>query len=286
MFREIRKGLLCLLALGCVVTLSACGQGHSGKASQLTTVTVGGIGSDYQTWKHIATTPQAKKLGLKLDVKEVSIGKQLNDETANGDIDVNAFQSYAYFKAYNQETHGKKVAALGTTYLEPVGIYSHKYHNVKSLPQRATVAISSNPANGARDLLLLQQSGLIKLKEGFNTFGTVRDITSNPKQLVIKAINEDSAARYLDDFDAVLISNTIALEAKMNVLKDSIYHERANASTKQNINILATTKAQKNNATYKKLVKLYHEPAIQRWIKQKFDGTKVEVNKSLSYLQQ
>ena len=265
------------------ISLAACGN-KTNASNKLTPVTVGGIGSDYQTWRHIAASPEAKKLGLKLTVKEISVGKQLNDETANGDVDVNAFQSYAFLKAYNHETKGPKVAAIGTTYLEPVGIYSRKYKSVKKLPDHATIGISSNPANGARELLLLQSAGLIKLKKGFNTFGTSRDIVSNPKHIKIQELNEDSAARYLPDLDAVLISNTIALEAKLNVLKDSIYHEKADDSTRQNINVLATTAKQKHNKTYLKLVKLYHEPGIQKWIKQEFKGTKVEVQKPLSYL--
>lgn len=274
--------LTAAIALVAATGLSACGKKSSG--AKLTPVTVGGIGSDYQTWQHIAKTKQAKDMGLKITVKEVSVGKQLNDETANGDIDVNAFQSYAFLKSYNKETSGKKVAAIGTTYLEPVGIYSKKYKSVQDLPKGATIGISSNPANGARELLLLQSAGLIKLKKGFSTFGTERDITSNPKKLKIEQIDEDSAARFLPDFDAVLISNTIALEAKLNVLKDSIYHEHASLSTRGNINVLATAASQKNNPTYKKLLKLYHEPAIQKWIKHEFKGTKVEVNKPLSYL--
>lgn len=281
MKKWVKALVLSVTAAASITVLTGCGQSSS---SKLTTVTVGGIGSDYQTWQHIAKTPEAKRLGLKLTVKEISVGKQLNDETANGDVDVNAFQSYAFFKAYNQETKGKKIAALGTTYLEPVGIYSDKYKAVQDLPTGATVGISSNPANGARELLLLQKAGLIELKPGFDTFGTIRDITKNPKKLQIKEINEDSAARFLKDLDAVLISNTIALEAKLNVLRDSIYHEKADDSTKDNINILATTAAQKHNKTYKKLVKLYHQPAIQKWIKKEFGGTKVAVKKPLSYL--
>jgi D-methionine transport system substrate-binding protein len=277
--------IISLAALAAITTIGLAACGNKASTAKLTTVTVGGIGSDYETWKHIATTPQAKKLGLKLNVKEISVGKQLNDETANGDVDVNAFQSYAYFLAYNKETSGKKLAALGTTYLEPVGIYSDKYKSIKKLPKGATIGISSNPANGARELLLLQSAGLIKLKKGFDTFGTSRDIVSNPKNIKIQELNEDSAARYLKDLDAVLISNTIALEAKLNVLKDSIYHEKADDSTKDNINILATTSKQKNNKTYKKLVKLYHNKAIQKWIKNKYAGTKVEVTKPLSYLE-
>ena len=88
----------------------------------------------------------------------------------------------------------------------------------------------------------------------------------------------------LHNLDAVLISNTVALEGHLNVLKDSIFHEKIDVSTRSNINVLATAKKNKDNKNYKKLVKLYHNAAIQKYIKDKYDGTKVEVQKPLSYL--
>lgn len=82
-------------------------------------------------------------------------------------------------------------------------------------------------------------------------------------------------------------SNTglqVALAGNLNVLKDSLYHEKIDQSTKNNINVLATAKKNKNNAAYKKLGKLYHNKQIQKWIAKKYSGTKVEVNKPVSYL--
>jgi len=83
---------------------------------------------------------------------------------------------------------------------------------------------------------------------------------------------------------AALIGNTIALEGKLNVLKDTIFYERINQSTKDNINILATTAKEKNNKKFKQLVQLYHSQAAQKYISRKFDNTKIEVNKPISYL--
>ena len=60
---------------------------------------------------------------------------------------------------------------------------------------------------------------------------------------------------------------TIALAGNLNVLKDSLYHEKIDQSTKNN-----------------KLGKLYHNKQIQKWIAKKYSGTKVEVNKPVSYL--
>ena len=83
-----------------------------------------------------------------------------------------------------------------------------------------------------------------------------------------------------------MISNTVALEGNLNVLKDSLYHEKINQSTRQNVNILAAADdiSDKDKKVYKKLVKLYHDPAIQKYVKDKYQGTKIDVQKPISYL--
>lgn len=257
---------------------------NSHAQSKSATITVGSQGSDYDIWNHIATSKQAKQLGLKIKVKQITDGVQLNNATAQGSVDVNALQSYSYLVAYNKEHKSSQLAALGTTYLEPLGIYSDKYKKISQIPNGATIAIANNPANTARGLLLLQSAGLIKLKKNFPALGNTNDIAANPKHLKFKEIDDTTGPRVLHSLDAVLISNTVALEGHLNVLKDSIFHEKIDTNTRSNINILATAKKNKDNKNYKKLVKLYHEPAIQKYIKDQYDGTKVEVQKPLSYL--
>ena len=66
-------------------------------------------------------------------------------------------------------------------------------------------------------------------------------------------------------------------------MTDSIYHEKLDQNTKANVNVLAVANKNKNDKTYKKLVKLYHNKEIQKYIKKKYYGTKIEVNKPLSY---
>ena len=241
-------------------------------------------GFDYDIWKHIAKSKDAKEAGLKIKVQQVTDGVQLNNGTAQGNIDVNAFQSYSYYEAYNKQHQKQQLSALGTTYLEPMGIYSKKYEKVSQIPDGATIAIANNPANTARDLLLLQSAGLITLKANFSSLGNVSDIKSNPKNLKFKEIDDTTGPRVLKDVDAVLISNTVALEGHLHVLSDSIFHEKADQSTRANINILATAKKHASNKQYKKLVKLYHKKDIQRYIKDKYYGTKIEVQKPISYL--
>ena len=254
--------------------------------SQTTTVTVGSIGPDVQVWQHIAKSSQAKKLGLKIKVKAFTDGPSLLRATSDGSINVSAFASWAYLEAYNKsKSNTGQQVALATTYLEPMGIYSSKYKKLSNLPKGATIALANNAANEARGLLLLQSAGLIKLKKNFDSAsGNTNDIVSNPKKFKFKLIDDTTGPRIIKSVDAVLIGNTIALAGNLNVLKDSLYHEKIDQSTKNNINVLATAKKNKNNAAYKKLGKLYHNKQIQKWIAKKYSGTKVEVNKPVSYL--
>lgn len=254
--------------------------------SQTTTVTVGSIGPDVQVWQHIAKSSQAKKLGLKIKVKAFTDGPSLLRATSDGSINVSAFSSWAYLEAYNKsKSNTGQQVALATTYLEPMGIYSSKYKKLSDLPKGATIALANNAANEARGLLLLQSAGLIKLKKNFDSAsGNTNDIVSNTKQFKFKLIDDTTGPRIIKSVDAVLIGNTIALAGNLNVLKDSLYHEKIDQSTKNNINVLATAKKNKNNAAYKKLGKLYHNKQIQKWIAKKYSGTKVEVNKPVSYL--
>lgn len=254
--------------------------------SQKTTVTVGSIGPDVQVWQHIAKSSQAKKLGLKIKVKAFTDGPSLLRATSDGSINVSAFASWAYLEAYNKsKSNTGQQVALATTYLEPMGIYSSKYKKLSDLPKGAIIALANNAANEARGLLLLQSAGLIKLKKNFDSAsGNTNDIVSNTKKFKFKLIDDTTGPRIIKSVDAVLIGNTIALAGNLNVLKDSLYHEKIDQSTKNNINVLATAKKNKNNATYKKLGKLYHNKQIQKWIAKKYSGTKVEVNKPVSYL--
>ena len=251
-------------------------------------VTVGSVTSDADIWRHIAKSPAAKKADLQIKVKEFTDGATLNRATASGQVDVNAFQSYSYFLAFNKQTTTSKLAALGTTYIEPLGIYSDQYKKVDEIPDGATIAIARDNADVARGLRLLANAGLITLKSDFSALSGVSDMADNPHHFDFKEIDDTTGVSLLKNdksVAAVLISNSVSQAGGLNVLKDSIYHESINTSTKDNINILATRQSQANNKTYKKLVKLYHNASEQKWVTDKYHGTKVEVKKSLSYLE-
>ena len=278
------------LVLGLSVGIAGCSKQETpapeAKATDtaaVQTVTIASTGSDADVWRHIASLPETKEAGLKLDVKNFTDYVAMNTAVANKEIDVNAFQSYAYLVAFN-ESNKDKIVPLSTTYLEPMGIYSSKVKKLEEFKQGATIAIPNDGANESRALLLLQSAGLVKLKADFdNVKGTTADVSENAKQIVIKPIQMATAVRVKDEVDAIVLGNTLAMEGGLNVLKDSIYYEPIDQSTKMNINILATAADRQNDPILQKVGALYHTEAVKQYIDQHFGGTKVAVNKPVSY---
>ena len=277
-----------LFALSAVVALAACSNQTtsnsttSNSKSELKTVKVASVGSDAEIWRHIAETDQAKKAGLKIEVEELNGGVPLNQAVAEGSVDANAFQSIGYLQGFN-ESNSSKLTPIGTTYIEPMGLYSKKVKSLNDLPNGAKIAIPDNPYNTTRALRLLETAGLIKLSADFKEgTGTPSDIVENKKNFEFLLIDDTTSVRVLDDADLIAIGNTIALEGGLNVLKDALFYEKADESTITSINVIVVKSGNESNDDYKKLVDLYHDAEVQKFISDKFQGTKVEVKKPIS----
>lgn len=292
--REEKMKKILGIALGLSVALTGCSKpeapttdaAKTDTAAAEQTVTIASTGSDADIWRHIATLPETKAAGLKLDIKNFTDYVAMNTAVANNEVDVNAFQSYAYLVAYN-EANTAKIAPLSTTYLEPMGIYSSKVKTLAEFKNGATIAIPNDGANESRALLLLQSAGLVKLKNDFDFVkGTSKDIVENNKALVIKPIQMATAVRVKDEVDAIVLGNTLAMEGGLNVLKDAIYYEPIDQTTKMNVNVLAVAEARQNDPVLKKVGELYHVAAVGKYVQEHFGGTKIDVNKPVSYLTQ
>ena len=288
MIHAIKKSIAILSLLAVVACSNSADKPASSTPAaaktDTTKIVIGSMGADSDIWRFIAKSPAAQEAGLDIEVKDINDGITLNNATAEGQVDVNAFQSWAYFKSFNQ-TNGDKLAALATTYLEPMGLYSKTHKDLNALPQGATVAIPNDTANTSRALRLLEEAKLITLKADFDPVtGTVQDITDNPKKLNIKLVQGASGPRVLGDVDLGAIGNTNALESGLNVTKDALFHEQVGDRVLNNINILATKKDRASDAALQKLSALYHQPAVDAYIKEHFGGTKLDVNQPISSL--
>lgn len=244
-----------------ILVLSACG-GNNGKK-----VTIGVASNDTKAWEKVKEL--AKKDDIDLEIKHFSDYNVPNKALSDGDIDLNAFQHFAFLDQYKKAHKDTNIEALSTTVLAPLGIYSDKVKNIKDVKKGAEVAIPNDVSNQARALKLLESAGLIKLKKNFGLNGTTKDIESNPKDLKIKAVDAQQTARALSDVDISVINNGVATKAGKDAKKDPIYLEKASSdAVKPYINVVAVNSKDKDNKTYKKIIELYHSKEAQKALKE------------------
>jgi D-methionine transport system substrate-binding protein len=245
--------------------LSGCsGDSASGSADK-EVVKVGVNGSGVPIWDYMKE--KATKEGIEIEIVEFADYVRPNQALADGDIDLNAFQTISYFDSFVKE-HNLDLVPIGSTIIAPMGIYSEKHKSVEDLPEGSKVAVPQEATNLGRALLLLEEAGLIKLKEGFDQSQGLEAIKENPKNLEFTPVVAAQTPRVLPDVAASIINNGVAVEAGFVPVEDSIYIE--GAESKPFINIIAAQEKDKDNKTYKKIVELYQEDDVAEHIRETY----------------
>ena len=211
--------------------------------------------------------PIAAKKGLDIKIVEFSDYVVPNQALDAGELEANSFQHQPYLD--NQvKDRGYKLVSVGLTVNFPLGIYSSKYKSWAEIPDGATVAIQNDPTNGGRSLLLLQDKGVIKLKDGVGVKPSVADITANPKKLKIIEIDAAQAPRSLADVGAASINTNYAVDAKIEPTS-AILREDPKGPY---VNVIAVREADKDKPWVKTLVEAYHSPEIKAFVTERFKG--------------
>ena len=218
---------------------------------------------------------ELKKEGYELEIKEYSDYVQPNTALESGELDANYFQHKLYLDDFNKKKKTHLVSA-GMIHYEPFGIFPGKTKTLKDLKKGATVAVPNDTTNEARALLLLQDQGLIKLKDGAGLTATKKDIVENKKDLAIKEIEAAQIPRSLKDVDIAVVNGNYALQAGLKVNKDALATEDADSvGAKTYGNIVAVKKGNEKLAATKALIKALKSDTVKKYINDKYDGAVV-----------
>lgn len=193
----------------------------------------------------------------------------LND----GAIDANYFQHKPYLEKMMSD-RGLKLKSVAPIHIEPLGMYSKRFKSIASLKQHARVAIPNDPTNQARALILLNNEGLIKLKDPSNLSSTPLDIIDNPKKIKIIPIESALLPRMLGDVDAAVINGNYALQAGLSH-RDALALEDKRSPY---ANIIATRidEGDKKEAI-DKLIKALQTQEVKDFMEQQYKGEVIPV---------
>lgn len=263
----MKKKWIALLAVAALTAglLTGCGKGADEKTIKVAASAV----------PHAEILEQAKPLleaqGYTLEVQIFSDYVQPNMVVESGDFDANYFQHIPYLDSFNEEK-GTHLVNAGGIHYEPFGLYPGKEKDLANM-QGATVAVPNDTTNEARALLLLQDNGYLKLKEGAGLTATKNDIVENPYDIELIEMEAAQLPRTLVDVSFAVMNGNYALEAGYTVAKDAlVYESAASDAAKTYVNIIAVKEGNEATDKIKALVAALESEEVTSYINATYNG--------------
>lgn len=265
---------LSLLA-GCGSSNTPAASGSSGSAGSASTGETVTLKVGASITPHAEILNQCKPIlaeqGIDLEVVEYTDYVQPNTALEEGSLDANYFQHINYLNWFNGEYNTHLVSAASVHY-EPFGIYAGKCKSLKDLKKGAIVAVPNDATNEGRALLLMQDQGLITLKDGVGLTATVRDIKDNPKKLRIEEIEAAQLVRALPDVDIAIINGNYAILGGLKVADALAVEAADSAAATTYANILAIRTGDEKRPELQALYKALCSDKIKEFMKTKYEG--------------
>ncbi len=272
----MKKTIAIILTLVLILSFAACGK----KAEEATATTLK-VGASITP--HAEILREAAKLlekeGITLNVIEYTDYVQPNTAVEDGSLDANYFQHTPYLNTFNAEnkTH---LVSVGLVHYEPFGIYAGKVKALSDLPDGARIGVPNDGSNETRALLLLQQEGIITLKEGIDASSnaTILDIAENPKNVEIVEMEAAQIPKALSDLDFGVINGNYALQAGLNAGTDALALEDASGSGAQTYaNVLCVKEGNEKNEAIQALFKALTSQEVKDFINTTYQGAVVPI---------
>ncbi len=262
------KSLLTIAAAASALVLAGCGE----KEVDNNKVKIGVIAGAEAQVAEIAAKIAKEKYNL--DVELVTFTDYVTPNAAldDGSIDANAFQHKPYLDQQIAD-RGYKLAIVGNTFVYPIAGYSKQVKSVDEIQDGDRIAVPNDPTNLGRSLLLLEQQGLLKLREDVGLLATVRDIVENPKNIKIVELDAAQLPRSLDDVTLSIINTTYASSINLTPEKDGIFVENKESPY---VNLLVAREDNVNAENVQNFLKAYQTDEVANGASEIFHGGAVK----------
>ncbi len=222
-----------------------------------------------------AAKPILAEKGIDLEIVVFDDYVQPNLQLEAGDLDANYFQHIPYLENFNEE-QGTHLVNAGGIHYEPFGIYPGTKSSLDDIAEGDTIAVPNDTTNEARALLLLQDNGILKLKDGAGLTATVLDIEENPYNVEILELEAAQVPRVKDEVAFVVLNGNYALDAGFSVAKDSLAYEKSDSdAAKTYVNVIAVKEGNENSEKIQALVAALKSDTIRQYINDTYDGAVV-----------
>ena len=256
------------LALALILTLTACGGSGDSK-----TLKIGATPAP-----HAEILEQAKELmekeGYTLEIVEFEDYVTPNTALEEGELDANYFQHVTYMNGFNDE-RGTHLVSAAAIHYEPLGLYAGTSASLAELPDGAKIAVPNDATNEARALLLLEQAGLLTLKEGVGIAATKDDIVDNPHNYEIYEVEARLTPTVLEDVAIAVVNGNYAIDAGLKVADALAVEASDGAAADAYANIITVTEGNEKNEAVLALIEVLKSDTIKAFIEETYEGAVV-----------
>ena len=261
-----RRSLIAATVLA-AASLGLAGNALAQDASKKQLVIGGTAGSNIDQLQ-AGIVPLLQKKGYKVKLVEFNDYVQPNLALADGSLDANFFQHEVYFNQFKGDRK-LDLTALVQGPIAPMGVYSKQRKSLADLKEGDKVSLPNDPSNLARGILLLQQAGLVKLKEGVNPLRVSElDLASNPKKIKLVPLDAAHLPRSLDDAQYAIINGNFAISSGLK-LTEAVLLEKV---PDHYLNILAVKTKDKDAQWAKDLAEAFRSNEFKAVVDSKFAG--------------
>ena len=248
------------------------GSNDNAKGSESNPVKIGVVGATDPQWPLFKQ--KAQDAGIYVDIVDFQDYTSENPALDSGDLDLNEFQHLLYLANYNVQ-NSKDLQPIGGTAVYPLGLYSTKAKSLDDITAGSTIAIPNDETNQARALGVLKAAGLITLKGDWTAFSTPADVDTAASKVKVTPLKAEQVANALNDPQVIagVVNNDYVADAGLKPT-DALYQDDAESEeARPYINAFVARKADVNNETYLKLVKIFQSKDVLDKLQENSGGT-------------
>ncbi|HGH6790828.1 TPA: MetQ/NlpA family ABC transporter substrate-binding protein [Neisseria meningitidis] len=272
-FKTLSAAALALILAACggqkdsapAASASAAADNGAEKKEIVFGTTVGDFGDMVK--EHIQ--PELEKKGYTVKLVEFTDYVRPNLALAEGELDINVFQHKPYLDDFKKE-HNLDITEVFQVPTAPLGLYPGKLKSLEEVKDGSTVSAPNDPSNFARVLVMLDELGWIKLKDGINPLTASKaDIAENLKNIKIVELEAAQLPRSRADVDFAVVNGNYAISSGMK-LTEALFQEPSFAY----VNWSAVKTADKDSQWLKDVTEAYNSDAFKAYAHKRFEGYK------------
>ncbi|GAA4494733.1 MetQ/NlpA family ABC transporter substrate-binding protein [Pseudaeromonas paramecii] len=233
------------------------------------TIVIGTTVGDFGNMVTDSIKPQLEAQGYQVKLVEFTDYITPNIALADGSLDVNCFQHKPYLDSF-AASRGLDLTPVTQVPTGPMGLYAGKKSRLDQVADGDSVSLPNDPTNQARALLMLQELGWLKLKDGIDPLKASEfDVVENPHQLKLVLLEAAQLPRSREDVDFAVVNGNYAASSGIP-FTSGLFLEKGYDF----INWVVVRSQDKDKPFVKDLVAAYNSPAFRDYAKGRYLGYK------------